>query len=224
MAARSASVPEARDALAALCELYWSPLYSYARRCGCSVDEAQDLTQGFFAFFIERGDVSAADPRRGRFRSFLLTAFKHFMSNERDRQHALKRGGGHQLLSFDVDAIESRYAADVTKDISPESVFERNWARGVIDRSLAMLRAECEEAGKATLFAHLQTFLVGEKSAGGYAGVAESLGTSEGAIKVTVHRLRRRMRELLKSEIALTVSEDSEIDEELRYLMHVLGS
>jgi RNA polymerase sigma-70 factor (ECF subfamily) len=216
------TTPSGREAIAALCELYWPPLYSYARRAGYSVDQAEDLTQAFFARFLEKGDVRAADPQRGRFRSFLLTAFKHFLLNERDREHALKRGGGQRLLAFDLESAEARYAAESVAAFTPESIFERQWAQGLLDRGMATLRAECASAGKSSTFVHLEEFILGDRSPGGYAHVAESLSATEGAIKVTIHRLRRRLRELLRTEIASTVSDDGEIDGEIRYLISVL--
>jgi RNA polymerase sigma-70 factor (ECF subfamily) len=222
MAAKAEATPAARDALESLCELYWPPLYSYARRLGYSVEHAQDVTQAFFARFLEKRDVRAADPARGRFRSFLLASFKHFLSNERDRERTLKRGGGHIRVGLEVETAEALYASQLADKPTPESLFERHWALGVIDRGLARLHDECVAAGKAETFKHLQGFLVGEKSPGGYATVAQTLGTTEGSIKVTVHRLRRRLRELLKEEIAPTVSDDSEIEEEVRHLIAVL--
>jgi RNA polymerase sigma-70 factor (ECF subfamily) len=220
--AAARTTPSARAAMAALCELYWPPLYGYARRAGYSVDQAEDLTQAFFARFLERGDVQAADPQRGRFRSFLLASFKHFLLNERDRERALKRGGGQPLLGFDVESAEARYAAEPADAFTPESLFERQWALGILDRGMATLRAECASAGKSSTLVHLEAFILGDKSPGGYAHVAETLGATEGAIKVTIHRLRRRLRELLRMEIAPTVAEDAEIDGEIRHLITVL--
>ena len=220
--ASRASTPASRQALAELCERYWPPLYSYARRQGHSVDQAQDLTQAFFTRFLEKRDVQAADPQRGRFRSFLLTSFKHFIANEHDRERAKKRGGGQLPIALEVETAEARYAAEPPDKLTPEALFERQWALGVLDRAMAMLRADLVKAGKETTFEHLKGFLIGEKEQGGYAEIARSLGTTEGAIKVTVHRLRRRFRDLLRVEIGATVSDDSEIDEEIRYLIAVL--
>jgi RNA polymerase sigma factor (sigma-70 family) len=210
-------------ALSQLCELYWPPLYSYARRRGYSVEQAQDLTQAFFVRFLEKRDVQAADPHRGKFRSFLLASFKHFLANEYDREHAKKRGGGQQPIAIEVDTAEARYSAEPVDEITPESLFERHWAQGVLDRALAALRVECVKSGKTATFVALSDYLIGEKQKGGYAETAQILGTSEGAIKVTVHRLRRRLRDLLRAEIGATVSTDSEIDEEIQYLIAVLS-
>ena len=216
------STPGSHEALSQLCELYWPPLYGYARRHGYSVEQAQDLTQGFFARFLEKRDVQAADPQRGRFRSFLLTSFKHFLANEYDREHAQKRGGAQLPITLEVETAEARYAAEPPDMLTPEALFERQWALGVIDRVLAKVRADYVKGGKEATFEALKGFLIGEKEQGGYADIARALGTTEGAIKVTVHRLRRRFRDVLRTEIAATVSDDSEIDDEIRYLIAVL--
>ena len=209
-------------ALAQLCERYWPPLYSYARRRGYSVEHAQDVTQAFFLRFLEKRYVQSADRQRGKFRSFLLASFKHFLANEYDRERAKKRGGGEQLVSLEIETAEARYAAEPADELTPESLFERHWAQGVLDRAFAALRAECIASGKTATFEALGDYLIGEKQHGGYAETARLLGTSEGAVKVTVHRLRRRWRDLLREEIGTTVSEDSEIEEEIRYLIAVL--
>ena len=224
MAASRASSPGGDEALEELCQRYWPPLYAYARRNGYSVEQAQDLTQAFFARFLEKRAVRAADPARGKFRSFLLTSFKHFMANERDRERAQKRGGGQIPFSLEFEREEARYTTEPREMLTPEALFERQWALGVIDRAQTMLAAESARAGKGAAFERLKGYLVGEKEPGGYAEIARSLGVSEGAIKVTVHRLRRRFREFLRAEIAATVSQDSEIDAELKYLMAVLSA
>jgi RNA polymerase sigma factor (sigma-70 family) len=222
MAAGRESASGAREALSQLCELYWPPLYSYARRRGHSVEEAQDLTQSFFARFLEKRDVQDADPQRGRFRSFLLSSFKHFLANQYDHEHAKKRGGGYVLLSLEVDTAEAQYAAEPPDTLTPEALYERRWAIGVVGRAQAALRAEVVKAGKEEVFEQLKGLLVGDKAEGSNAFVAKSLGITEGALRVTVHRLRRRLRELLRTEILATVSDDSEADEEVRYLIAVL--
>lgn len=212
-----------RAALGELCELYWPPVYSYARRQGHPVHEAEDLTQAFFSRLLEKHYLQAADPQRGRFRSFLLASFKHFVANERDRERAQKRGGGQVLVALEFEAVEARYSAEPPDTLTPEALFERQWALGVIDRVLATLRAECVQAGKEAMFDHVRDQLFGEKSPGGYAAIADTLGATEGAVKVTVHRLRRRYRDLLRMEIGATVSDESEIDDEIRYLTAVLS-
>jgi RNA polymerase sigma factor (sigma-70 family) len=217
------STPASRAALTELCDLYWPPLYAYARRKGSSVEDAQDLTQAFFAQLLEKHYVRAADPERGKFRSFLLASFKHFAAHERDREQAQKRGGGQVPLTLDFDRAEAGYTAEPPDTLTPEALFERQWALGVLDRVLATLRAECVKSGKEATFDNVKDLLVGEKSPGGYAAIAATLGTTEGAIKVTVHRLRRRYQQALRAEIGATVSDDSEIDEEIRYLIALLS-
>jgi RNA polymerase sigma factor (sigma-70 family) len=196
-------------------------VYAYARRTGHPVDEAQDLTQSFFARFLEKRYVQAADPERGRFRSFLLACFKHFIANERDRAFARKRGGARLPISLELDEAEARYAAEPADWLTPEALFEQQWARGLIDRVLAKLRAECVEGGREALFDRVKDRLVGEKAPGGYAALARALDTTEGSLKVTIHRLRRRFRHLLRVEIAATVSEDDAFEDEMRHLMSV---
>jgi len=224
LTAGRSTTPAARTALAELCGLYWPPLYGYARRKGYSEEQAQDLTQAFFTRFLEKHFVGVADPHRGRFRSFLLASFKHFTANEYDREHAKKRGGGQQTLSLEFDEAEAHFGIEPRDTLTPEMLFEREWARGVLERVLAALAAECARTGKTDLFERVKDLLVGEKIPGGYAALARALGTTEGALKVTVHRLRRRFRTLLRAEISATVSNEAEIDDEIRYLMAVLTS
>jgi RNA polymerase sigma-70 factor (ECF subfamily) len=217
------STPGSRAALAELCELYWPPLYSYARRRGYSVERAEDLTQAFFVRLLEKRSVKVADPQRGRFRSFLLASFKHFVANEHDRDSAKKRGGGQPPLALEFETAEARYVAEPANMLTPEALFEQQWAKGVLDRVLATLRAECVKANKEATFDQVKDLFAGEKHPGGYAAIAERLHTTEGAIKVMVHRLRRRFRELLRVEIGATVSDDSEIEDEIRHLIAVLA-
>ena len=223
MKASRASAPGSREALSQLCELYWPPLYGFARRQGYSVEQAQDLTQAFFARFLEKQDVQDADPARGRFRSFLLGSFKLFLANEYDRERAKKRGGDQVKIALEVDSAEARFVAEPADDLTPEALFERQWALGVIDRVMDALRADLMKSGKEATFDELKGLLVGEKEQGGYAAIARTLGTSEGAIKVTVHRLRQKFRERLRAEIAATVADDAEIEDEIRYLMAILA-
>lgn len=216
------STPGSRAALAELCELYWPPLYSFARRQGHSVEQAQDLTQAFFARLLEKRSLRVADPQRGRFRSFLLTSFKYFVSNAREREHAQKRGGGKLPVALEVETVEAGYAAEPADTLTPEALFERQWARTVLGRVLAALHADCIKAGKQAIFEQVKDLLLGEKSPRGYAAIAVTLHTTEGAIKVIVHRLRRRFRDLLRVEIGATVSDDSQIDDEIRHLIAIL--
>ncbi len=221
-AGRDATGP-ARDALATLCDRYWYPVYAYVRRRGHDADEAEDLTQSFFATLLEKRYVGAADPARGRFRSFLLTAVTHFLSNERDRATAAKRGGGRAIVSLDAETAEGRYRMEPSHDATPERLFERRWALTLLDRTLGALRAEQERAGHAERFDRLKGFLTGEGGDGGYGVAAADLGLSEGAVKVAIHRLRKRYRELLRAEIAQTLEDTAAVEDELRALFAALG-
>src|SRR6266849_6835069 len=184
VAAGHRSSPQAREALATLCNTYWYPLYVFVRRQGFSAEGAQDLTQEFFARLLEKDFLALVDREKGRFRSFLLAACKHFLSNERDRDRAKKRGGGHEVISFDVAHAESRYRLEPAHDLSPEKLFERRWAMTLLDQVLALLRNESVQAGKADQFDHLKAFLTGDKGQTSYHDVAEKLGMTEGAAKV----------------------------------------
>jgi RNA polymerase sigma factor (sigma-70 family) len=223
LAAGSEPTLSSRDALARLCEVYWYPLYAYVRRWGYDADEAQDLTQEFFARLLEKHYLRAADPARGRFRSFLLASLKHFLSNERDRQTAVKRGGRVTIIPLEFENAEGRYQLEPPDAETPETIYERRWALTLLDRTLGRLRDEFEEAGKAALFGRLEGYLTGEQETVPYAELAAELGMSEGAVKVTVHRLRRRFGALLREEIAETVSDPVEVDGEIRELFRSLG-
>jgi RNA polymerase sigma-70 factor (ECF subfamily) len=209
---------EARQALATLCEVYWYPLYAYARQRLSSAHDAQDQTQAFFAELLEKDYIQAADPGRGRFRSFLLTAFKHFLSKQRERDNAQKRGGGSRLLSLDFQRGERRFSLEPVDPATPETTYERRWALTILEQALARLRQEFVETGKARLFEALKGALEGEGPQECYARIGLELGLSESAVKVAVHRLRRRYQELLRAEIAQTVASSDDIDEELRDL------
>jgi RNA polymerase sigma-70 factor (ECF subfamily) len=222
LAAQDASTTRARDALASLCETYWYPLYAYLRRRGSTADEAQDLTQGFFTRLLDKGWVSAADPARGRFRAFLLTALKHYAANERDRARTAKRGGKVRQLSLDADAAEARYRLEPTDLETPERLYERGWAITLLNRTLARLRAEYERAGKAELFDRLKGCLTGEEPGPTYAEIGQALRMSEGAVKVAAHRMRKRFGRLIRDEIAQTVADDRDIEEEIQHLFEAV--
>lgn len=209
-------------ALAALCEAYWEPLYTFARRSGLGPEDARDRTQSFFARVLEAGTLAEADPDRGRFRSFLLASFRHFLANEWDREHARKRGGGRRRLSLDFDAGESRLGIEPADAETPERAFERRWALTLLDRALGRLRDRYEADGRAEWFAALAPALAGDRSVS-YAELADRLGSTEGAVKVAVHRMRERCREALRLEIAETVADPTEVDDELRQLFRALG-
>jgi len=214
--------PDAAEALATLCEAYWYPLYYYIRRRGYPQDEAQDLTQEYFATLLEKAYLRVADPARGRFRSFLLGSLNHFLANEWRRQSAQKRGGKRRPLPFDIESAESRYSREPAHNLTPERAYERRWAILLLEGVLSRLRGEYAAAGKAALFEHLAPCLEGRQGAA-YAEIARALGLSEGAVKVAVHRLRRRCRDLLRAEVAQTVGDPADLDEELRHLMDVAG-
>jgi RNA polymerase sigma-70 factor (ECF subfamily) len=224
LAAGRGATPDARAALAALCGTYWYPLYAFARRLGQSADDAQDSTQAFFARLLEKHYLRDADQSRGKFRSFLLAAFKHFLANERDRARAQKRGGGRPVLSLDFAAGESRYGREPSHEATPERLYERRWALAVLDWVLARLRGEAVRDGKDAAFDRLKGFLTGDGDAASYRDLAAELGRSEGAVKVAVHRLRRRYREVLREEIAQTVTGPADVEDELMYLLTALTS
>ena len=213
----------ARDALAKLCQTYWYPLYAYVRRRNFSPPDAEDLTQEFFARFLEHRWVGAADREKGRFRTFLLSAMNHFLANEWDKARAQKRGGGVPLLPLQFDTAETRYGREPADNVTPEQHFERRWAMTLLEEVVNRLRAEYERDGKADLFAALNPCLVGDRTSQPYEELAKKLGVSEGAVKSAVHRLRQRYRQLLRDEIAHTVAGPAEVDEELRHLITVLG-
>lgn len=213
----------AREALSRLCETYWYPLYTYVRRRGHSPEDAQDLTQAFFERLLEKNWVGDADQNRGRFRSFLLSAMNHFLSDEWDKARAQKRGGGVPLVPLQFDTAETRYGVEPSDPVTPERSFERRWALTVLEEVLSRLQAEYEQEGKAELFAALHPCLVGERAAQPYAKLAVGLGVAEGTVKSAVHRLRQRYRDLLRHEIAQTVASPGDVDEELRHFFAMLS-
>jgi RNA polymerase sigma-70 factor (ECF subfamily) len=222
VAARGGEAAQARAALADLCRAYWYPLYAYIRRQGHAADEAQDLTQEFFARLLEKDFLATLDPGKGKFRSFLLTACKHFLVNERERAHAQKRGGGRPLVSLDFGDAEARYGREPGHSLTAERLFERRWALDLLNQVLARLRGEYEATGKGRLFECLKGRLTGDAGAP-HARAAAELGLSEGAVKVAVHRLRKRYRELLREEIAHTVDDPGQVEDEIRALFAALG-
>jgi RNA polymerase sigma factor (sigma-70 family) len=211
---------EARSALVSLCENYWYPLYAYLRRRGYSADQAQDLTQEFFVRVLEGRYIDRADPEKGRFRSFILTSLKFFVADEEDRHRARKRGGG-MVVSLEFSSGEEQYQREPAHDETPERIFERRWALSLIDRVIQKLREEFVHHGRPEHFERLKVFLLGRSDAP-YAALAQEMNTSEGALKVAIHRLRKRYRELFRQEIADTVADPAEVESELRYLASVL--
>jgi RNA polymerase sigma factor (sigma-70 family) len=210
-------------ALEKLCEAYWFPLYAYVRRRGYSKEDAQDLTQQFFARIIERDLVARADQSKGRFRSFLLASMERFLANEWDKARALKRGGGKLVIPIQTDNAETKYGVEPVDNKTPEQVFEYNWALALLDQVMLQLEADYKQRGQTDLFAALKPCLVGSPSAETYAELAARLDTNEGAVRVAVHRLRSSYRELLRREIANTVDSDAEVDAEMRHLFKVLA-
>ncbi|HMJ89949.1 MAG TPA: sigma-70 family RNA polymerase sigma factor [Candidatus Acidoferrum sp.] len=215
--------PRAQRALSTLCAAYWYPLYAYVRRHGHSPHDAQDLTQGFFAALLESNSLANLNPSRGRFRAWLLASLKHFLANEWDRARAAKRGGGQITISLDETDAEERYKLEPFDELSADKIFERRWALTLLDTVVNTLREEYQRDGKGPLFDKLKPCLAGSRESQPYADLAPELGMTEGAVKVAVHRFRQRYRELLRREIAHTVSSPAEVDEELRYLFAVLA-
>ena len=214
---------QARAALAQLCQAYWYPLFSFVRRRGYSPHDAEDLTQAFFAELLEKRGLGRIDPAQGRFRTFLLASLKNYLANDWDRAQALKRGGGQTIVSIDEASAELRYQREPSHDMTPERHFERQWAMTLLDQVLAALRDEYHNEGKGDLFEELKAVIIGQPEA--YADMAARLGRSEGAIKVAVHRLRHRYRQVMQARIAATVGEgEGEVEDELRHLLAVLGS
>jgi RNA polymerase sigma-70 factor (ECF subfamily) len=211
---------DAQSALVSLCENYWYPLYAYLRRRGYPADQAEDLTQEFFTRVLEGRYLDRADREKGRFRSFLLTSLKFFVADEEDRQRARKRGGG-QIVSFEFSSGEDRYQREPAHDETPERIFERRWALSVIDRVVERLRLEFVQHGRLEHFERLKVFLLGQSDAP-YEALAREMNTSEGALKVAIHRLRKRYRELFRQEIADTVADPADVESELRYLAAAL--
>jgi RNA polymerase sigma factor (sigma-70 family) len=221
-AAAGDDTASARSALAALCRMYWWPLYWFARRRGASVEDAQDLTQGFLTRLIDKHDVRQARPERGRFRTFLLGAFTHYSLNAAQHDRAQKRGGGQTTLPLEFDAAEGRYQLEPRDDRTPEAIFDRRWATTVLDGALQQLRRDETDAGRLAEFDLIKSSLTGYSPAGGYDAWAQALGTTEGAVKVSVHRLRKRFQRVLRDVISETVSTEEEIDDELGHLTRAL--
>jgi RNA polymerase sigma factor (sigma-70 family) len=214
--------PDTRQALAALCEAYWYPLYAFVRRKGHSVDDAQDLTQAFFAELLEKDRLRAADRERGRFRTFLLASLEHFLANQWRRAGAAKRGRGRPTISLDLERGESQYRLEPAHELTPEKLYERRWALTMLDNALSKLREEYAQREKLDLFDRLRGCLGGDKQRVPYAQLAADLDMTEAAIKVAVHRLRKRYRDILRAEIAETVDSPEEIDDELRDLFRAV--
>jgi RNA polymerase sigma factor (sigma-70 family) len=226
LAATRSDTTRAQTALEKLCRTYWYPLYAYVRRRGHPAADAQDLTQAFFARLLERHWLNAADRDRGHFRTFLLMTMSRFLSDEWDKARAQKRGGGmmHVPAQLDTVGAENRYGCEPADDRTPEQIYERQWAMTLLNTVLQRLRAEYEQEGKGELFSALNFCLTGSREKQPYVELAVRLGMNEGAVKVAVHRLRKRYRKLLRVEIAQTLAANEDVDEELNHLFTVLGA
>ena len=224
LAAREGSSRQADMALEELCRTYWYPLYVYVRRQTPTREDAEDLTQAFFARFLEKNYLAAISSESGRFRAFLLAALKHFLANEWDRANRQKRGGGATLVSLDWQDADTRYQIDPPDNLSPDKLYDRAWAVTMLERVIARLRDENTNEGKAGLFGQLKPFLMVGKSAIPYAQVADSLKLTEGAVRVAVHRLRVRYRELLRDEVRQTISDPTQVEEEMQTLFSAFAS
>ena len=210
-------------ALETLCRTYWYPLYAFARRLGHPAHDAQDLTQEFFARLLRKEYLKSAEREKGRFRTFLLVALKHFLANEWDRQHAQKRGGFVSVMSIDQELAESRFAAEPSHNLQPDVLFDRQWAMTLLERTMSQLHDEYVATGRARLFEFLQGCLAKDESALPYAEIATRLNLTEAAVKMAVQRLRARYREILQAEIAETVASPEEVEEEIRHLYSAFG-
>jgi RNA polymerase sigma factor (sigma-70 family) len=223
LAAGQPDSSRAAEALAALCHRYWYPLYAFVRRNGFDEHEAQDMTQEFFARLLEKNWLQSVDRQKGRFRSWLLAALDHFLANEWARRKTEKRGGQATFLPLDAASAETRYLLEPVDEQTPEKIYERRWALTLLEQSLAALKAEYSTEGKAEQFDAMQVHLSGERGPNAYAESAARLGMTEGAVRVGVHRMRRRMGESLRAEIAHTVADASEVEGELKHLLAVLA-
>jgi RNA polymerase sigma-70 factor (ECF subfamily) len=221
--ARDRNSPEARQALAELCQAYWYPMYAFVRRRGHSAHEAEDLTQGFFADLLARDSLKEVDPSKGKFRSFLLAALQHFLSNQRDRDQRLKRGGKIPHLSLDFHDAETRYQREPGHVETAERLFQRRWALTLLARVLEELEREVNGENKGPLFERLKPTLMGESDTASHAQIGAALGMSAGAVKVAAHRLRKRFRALLQEEISRTLADPGDFQEEINELFVALG-
>lgn len=223
LAAGQGSAPEATDALARLCRAYWYPLYVYVRRQGHAPPDAEDLTQEFFARLLEKRLFAFADRERGRFRTFLLTALKHFLVNEWEKARAVQRGGRCAFVSLQEENAAERFQAEPSDGTTPEKAYEKRWAATLLEVVLRHLRVEADASGRRALFDKLKDYLWGEAGAITYVSIASELSLTPTAVKVAAHRLRQRFREVLRAEIAQTLAREEDIDDELRHLFAIVS-
>lgn len=223
LAAGQLHSPQADRALEELCRAYWFPLYAYVRRRGHTKEDAEDLTQAFFARFLEKNYLHGLDAGRGRFRAFLLASLKHFLANEWDKSRRQKRGGDLSHLSLDWQGADSRFELADTAGPTPDEVFDREWALALLSKVIDRLQAECTAEGRARQFETLKIFLTAGKGELSHASAGALLGMDEGAVRVAVHRLRKRYRQLLREEIAQTLADPAQTDEEMRTLFEAFA-
>ena len=223
LAARDKQDQQASDALETLCRTYWYPLYAFVRRQGHAPHDAQDLTQGFFARLLEKNYLAAVEQRKGRFRSFLLAAIKHFLADQRDRAAAQKRGGGQPLISLEAETAEEKYRLDPAHELTPDKLFERRWALSLLSAVFQRLEKEHAAAGKRERFQVVQRFLSPDSGEPDYSAAARQLDMNEGAVRMAVSRLRRRYAELFRDEVANTVADPREIEDEMHHLRRILS-
>lgn len=221
--ARDQGMPKAAEALAELCKVYWKPVYGFLRGLGNATHDAEDLTQGFFAMLLERGSFSQVEEGKGRLRSFLLVALKRFAANEHERATALKRGGGVSHVALDADAAEQAFFDEPSTRVTPDLIFERQWALTLLDTVLTKLRVEYEKSGRGPVFDALKDRLSADGDGGTLAQIGDTLGMNESAVKVAVFRLRQRYRRLLHEEITLTVDSPEQVNDEIMHLFQVFG-
>ena len=223
MAAGASDTTRARAALDELCQLYWYPLYAYVRRRGSSPEDAEDLTQEFFRTLLEKEYLKAADRDKGRFRTFLLVALKRFLANDWDRASAQKRGGGLEHVSLDTSSAETQYQVEVANEASAERIYDRRWAFALLGKTMARLRAEFVSSGKQDEFEQIKECLTADRGSLDYGALSRRTGLSEGALRVGIHRLRKRFREIFREEVSQTVATPAEIHAEMQHLMAALA-
>lgn len=223
LAAKDKGSPQSDAALETLCRTYWYPLYVFARRQGHQPHDAQDLVQEFFARLLRKDYLEAVERGRGRFRTFLMMALKRFMANEWDRTRAQKRGGGQELLPLDTTLVENRYRMECSVEMGADLAFERQWAVTLLDETLTRVADEQKALGKTAEFELLRPFLMVGNETVSYGAVARKLGSTEAAVRMAVHRLRRRYRQVFRETLAQTVATPAEVDEEMRYLLEILS-
>ena len=223
LAAGKRSTPQSDRALEELCRAYWFPLYAYVRRRGHTKEDAEDLTQAFFARFLEKNCLAGLSAERGRFRAFLLASLKHFLANEWDKSRRQKRGGGVTPLSLDWQTADTQFQIAATSEPGPDKAFDREWAVTLLAKVIERLRAECETNGRGKQFAVLKIFLTAGKGELSHANAAKALDMDESTVRVAVHRLRKRYRQLLRDEIAQTLADSADVDEEMRALFGAFG-